>query len=188
MLTARTARLSFSRYHALSGKAFGLLFALAAAAVLSISVASPANAATAKPDAGVESICGSYLEVWKTSSNSDFLIGPGTRIGTDSYNGTTLTINRFSFYNHLAHVGAHLQPYSQVPFIYTNTTNGDVRVLWFVASSSGVIRPGNHDYPNSNPINVNNLLYPGRWQVEVLWVADCGEQENYSLMGFVQVT
>lgn len=155
-----------------------LLTSLVAAGAVAVAVAQPAAAAT----------CGSYLHVHKAPPSGSVLFGPGNQIGTESYTGATLRINRFSFYNHLAHFGDNVKPGEKAAtFLYVNTGNGDIRVKQAGASSNGVVRDDNHDYPNR--VNVNSLLYVGTWSVTALWIGDCGDDtENEEFLGYVQVT
>ncbi|RSM64475.1 hypothetical protein DMH04_51295 [Kibdelosporangium aridum] len=154
-----------------------LVLSVLAAGTVAVAAATPAAAAT----------CGSYLHLHKAPPSGTVLFGNGNQIGTESFTGSTLRINRFSFYNHVAHFGDNIKPGSKATFIYSNTANGDVRTHQAGASSNGVVRDDNRDALNR--VNVNNLLYPGTWNVIALWVGDCGDQtENEEFLGYVQVT
>lgn len=72
-----------------------LVLSALAVGTVAVVAATPAAAAT----------CGSYLHVHKAPPSGSVLFGIGNQIGAESFTGSTLRINRFSFYSHIAHSG-----------------------------------------------------------------------------------
>ncbi|RSM58700.1 hypothetical protein DMH04_55895 [Kibdelosporangium aridum] len=150
----------------------GLLLAMTAVGLISLTAPRPATAAEVSPQA----VCTEYVRVYNAATR-DFM-------GSDFNKGATVSIFRLQ---NMFFFGDNLLPTSRGPrpfFRFLNTSNGDVRTYQPGVSDNGVMRDDNRDY--TNRIVVGTLLYVGNWQVDASYVAECGLPDT-QFLGNLQV-